>query len=137
MLVHPYLDFDGRCEEALEFYRRAVGAEVTAVMRFKDLPEPPPPDRVAPGSENKVMHCEFRIGRSVLMATDGGCGGTPGFHGVTLALVATDAAEAEERFAALSDGGTVTMPLGPTFWSAAFGMVTDRFGISWMVNVAQ
>lgn len=135
MQVQPYLFFEGCCEEALEFYRRALDAQVDMLMRFKESPEAPPPGAVAPGSEDKVMHASFRVGDSTLMASDGGCSGRSGFQGITLSLNLAEVAEAERRFAALAAGGEVQMPLGATFWSPAFGMVVDRFGVSWMVNV--
>ena len=136
MQVQPYLFFEGRCEEALEFYRQALDAQVEMLMRFRDSPEAPPPGAVAPGSEDKVMHASFRVGDSTLMASDGGCSGRSGFQGITLSLNLADVAEAERRFPALAEGGEVQMPLGATFWSPAFGMVVDRFGVSWMVNVS-
>jgi PhnB protein len=136
MQVQPYLFFEGRCEEAVEFYRRALGAEVTMLMRYKDSPEPPPPDMVAPGSEDKVMHTSFRIGDTTVMASDGRCGGRPSFQGVSLSLTVPNETEADRRFTALADGGQVQMPLTKTFWSPCFGMVTDRFGVSWMIGVA-
>jgi len=135
MQVQPYLFFDGRCEEAIEFYRRALGAEVTMLMRFKDSPEPPQPGMVPPGSENKVMHASFRIGEATVMASDGMCHGKPSFQGFSLSLIVPDEAEADRLFAALGDGGQVQMPLGKTFFSPRFGMVADRFGVSWMVVV--
>ncbi|MCU0835660.1 MAG: VOC family protein [Chromatiaceae bacterium] len=136
MQVQPYLFFEGRCEEALEFYRQALDAEVEMLMRFKESPEAPPPGAVAPGSEDKVMHASFRIGDTILMASDGGCSGRSSFQGVSLSLNLAEVAEAERRFAALAAGGEVQMPLGATFWSPAFGMVVDRFGVSWMVNAS-
>jgi PhnB protein len=136
MQVQPYLFFNGRCEEAIEFYRRALGAEVEMLMRYKDSPEPPPPGMVPPGSENKVMHASFRIGDTTVMASDGECSGVQKFAGVSLSLTVPNEAEAERRFAALGDGGQVQMPLTKTFFSPRFGMVADRFGISWMVVVA-
>jgi len=136
MQVQPYLFFEGRCEEAVEFYRRALGAEVTMLMRYKDSPDPPPPDMVAPGSDDKVMHTSFRIGNTTVMASDGRCGGRPSFQGVSLSLTVPNETEAERRFTALADGGQVQMPLTKTFWSPCFGMVTDRFGVSWMIGVA-
>ena len=136
MQVQPYLFFDGRCEEALEFYRRALGAEVTMLMRFKDSPEPPEPGMVPPGAGDKVMHASFRIGDTEVMASDGQCAGRPSFQGFALSVTARDGAEAERRFAALADGGQVQMPLAKTFFSASFGMVADRFGVSWMIYVA-
>ena len=135
MLVQPYLFFDGRCEEAAEFYRRTLGAEVVTVLRFKDSPEPPPPGMVPPGSENKVMHMALRIGESVVMASDGSAAGKPNFQGFSLSLTVKDGAEANRVFAALADGGQVKMPLGKTFFSQHFGMLADRFGVSWMVIV--
>ena len=136
MQVQPYLFFDGRCEEAIEYYRRAVGAEVTMLMRFKESPEPQSPGAVPPGSENKIMHASFRIGDSTVMASDGRCLGRPAFQGFSLSLTVSDDAEAERRFAALAEGGQVQMPLAKTFFSSRFGMVADRFGVSWMVIVA-
>lgn len=135
MLVQPYLTFNGRCEEAIEFYRKAVGAEPVMVMRFKESPEPPPPGMVPPGSENKIMHASLRIGDSTVMATDGGCQGNETFQGFSLSLTASSEAEAERVFAALSEGGQVRMPLAKTFFSPRFGMLADRFGVGWMVIV--
>jgi PhnB protein len=136
MQVQPYLDFDGRCEEAVEYYRRALGAEALGLMRFKDSPEPPAPGMVPPGTENKVMHSSFRIGNSMVLASDGRCQGRPSFQGIWLSLTAANEAEAERLFAALADGGQVQMPLTKTFFSPSFGMVADRFGVSWMIYVA-
>jgi PhnB protein len=137
MQVQPYLFFDGRCEEAVEFYRKALGAEVEMLMRFKDSPDPPPPGMVPPGSENKVMHTSLRIGDTTVMASDGNCAGHPGFQGFSLSIAVTDHAEADRLFTALADGGQVQMPLTKTFWSPRFGMVTDRFGVAWMINTAE
>jgi PhnB protein len=137
MQVQPYLFFDGRCEEAVEFYRNVLGAEVTMLMRFKDSPEPPQPGMVPPGAEDKVMHASFRLGDSTVMASDGRCQGQPSFQGFSLTLSVTSEAEAERLFAALGDGGQVQMPLTKTFFSQRFGMVADRFGVSWMVLVGQ
>ena len=137
MKVEPYLNFDGRCDEAIEFYKKALGAEVTMLMRFKDSPVPPPPGMSVPGSENKVMHSSLRIGDSTVMASDGRCQGHGKFDGTSLTIsVATDA-DAERIFGALSDGGKICMPLAKTFYSSRFGMVNDRFGVPWMVIVAQ
>jgi len=136
MQVQPYLFFDGRCEEAVEFYRKALGAEVTMHMRFKDSPEPPQPGMVPPGAENKVMHASFRIGDTTVMASDGRCLGRPNFQGFSLSLTAPDHAEAERLFAPLAEGGQVQMPLTKTFFSSRFGMVADRFGMAWMIIVA-
>ena len=132
--VQPYLFFGGRCDEALAFYGKAIGAKVEFLMRYKESPEPPPPGMVPPGYENKVMHASFRVGQSRLMASDG-CGETPNFQGFSLAINATDEAEARKCFTALSQGGQVKMPLTKTFWSPCFGMLTDKFGIGWMVSV--
>jgi PhnB protein len=136
MQVQPYLFFDGRCDEAIEFYRSTLGAEVTMLMRFKDSPEPHEPGMCPTGSEEKVMHVNLRIGESTVMASDGRCLGQPAFQGFALSLTAADDAEAERLFAALADGGQVQMPLAKTFYSSRFGMVADRFGVGWMVIVA-
>jgi PhnB protein len=135
MLLQPYLFFDGRCEEAIEFYKKSLGAEVTRLMRFKDSPEPAQPGMVPPGSENKVMHASFRVGSTDVMTSDGQCHGKPTFQGFALTLTAKSDAEAQRLFAALGDGGQVQMPLTKTFFSSQFGMLADRFGVSWMVLV--
>ena len=135
MHVEPYLFFEGRCEEAVEFYRKALGAEVTMLMRYKDSPEPPPPGKLPPGSENKVMHASVRIGDTTVMASDGFAQGRPMFQGFSLSITVPDEARAEQVFAALAEKGQVQMPLAKTFWSPRFGMATDRFGVGWMVNV--
>jgi PhnB protein len=136
MQVQPYLFFDGRCEEAIEFYKKALGAEVMMLLRFKESPEPPEPSMVPAGSEDKVMHACLRIGDTAVMASDGRCLGRPSFQGFSLSVTARDQAEADRLFAALGDGGKVQMPLAKTFFSPRFGMVADRFGVSWMVVVA-
>ncbi len=136
MPIEPYLFFEGRAEEAVEFYRKALGAEVQMLMRYKESPEPPPPGMVPPGSENKVMHASLRIGDATVMMSDGECGGKPNFEGFSLSLTVKTAGEADRFFNALADGGKVQMPLSKTFWSPRFGMVADRFGVGWMVNVA-
>ena len=135
MPVTPYLFFDGRCEEALEFYKKTLGAEVEMMMRFKENPEPPAPGMVQPGSENKVMHSCFRVGGAPVMASDGRCQGKPKFEGFSLSVNAKDEAEANRMFAALADGGQVQMPLAKTFFAKRFGMVADRFGVGWMIIV--
>jgi len=133
-LVQPYLSFNGRCEEAIEFYRAAIGAQVITQIRFKDIPNQPP-GMVPPGAENKLMHAAFKVGETTVLASDGQCTGSAQFEGITLSLTAPSNDEAERLFAALADGGKVTMPLAPTFFSTRFGMVTDRFGVAWMVSV--
>ncbi len=140
MRVEPYLMFNGRCEEAINFYKRALGAEVQLLMRFKDSPQPPPSSgdcKPPPGIENKVMHSSLKIGETVVMASDGRCTGEMKFDGFALSLSAKSEAEASKLFNALADGGKVTMPLGKTFFSPSFGMVADRFGVHWMVIVQQ
>lgn len=138
MQVQPYLFFNGRAEEALEFYRSKLGAEFLMVLRFKDAPEPPPAGRLAPGSENKIMHSCVRIGETEVMISDGMCSeAQPTFQGFSLALQARDEAEADRLFAALAEGGQVQMPPAKTFFSPRFGVTTDRFGVSWMVVVPQ
>ena len=136
MQIQPYLFFNGRCEEAIEFYRKALGAELEMMMRFNESPEPMPPGSVPPGSENKVMHAALRIGGAVLMASDGMAAGATDFKGFSLSIDAPDAAGVDRMFNALAEGGSVTMPPGKTFWSPRFGMVTDRFGVGWMVSIA-
>jgi PhnB protein len=133
MELQPYLFFDGRCEEAIAFYQSALGAEVTMLMRYKDCPQP---DMISPGSGEKVMHANLSIGGSTVLASDGQCEGQPNFQGFALSVTAADPAEAERLFAALGDGGQVQMPLAETFFSPRFGMLADRFGVSWMVYVA-
>ena len=137
MNIQPYLFFEGRCEEALNFYRSALGAEITALMRYKDSPEPPQPGMVAPGSEDKVMHSNFSIGDTQIMASDGCASGQAHFEGFGLSLTAANEADADRYFNALADGGQVKMPIGKTFFSPHFGMVADRFGVLWMVIVPQ
>jgi PhnB protein len=134
MNVQPYLFFDGRCEEALDFYKKAIGAKVDMMMRFKESPDP---NSCAPGSENKIMHAAFKIGDTQVMASDGRCEGKPSFQGFSLTINAKDEAEADRLFGALGDGGQVQMPLTKTFFSPRFGMVADRFGVGWMILVAQ
>jgi PhnB protein len=133
MQIQPYLFFDGRCEEALEFYRKTLGAQVVDLLRFKDNPEACAVGHVPPGGENKVMHASFKVGEMTIMASDGHCTQRPEFKGFSLALSVPDAAAAQRTFGALSDGGQVQMPLGKTFFSPSFGMVADRFGVAWMV----
>jgi PhnB protein len=132
MQVQPYLFFDGRCEEAIEFYRGKLGAQVDMLMRFKDSPEP---HQHPPGSDNKIMHVNLRIGDTTVLASDGRCLGQPSFQGFALSLTPADDAEAGRLFTALSEGGQVQMPLGKTFFASSFGMVADRFGVAWMVYV--
>jgi PhnB protein len=135
MQVQPHLCFEGRCDEAIEFYRKTLGAEVITLVRFKDMPGPIPPGAIPPGAEDKVMHAGLRIGDSTVMASDGRCTGPADFKGIQLALQLRDVATADRLFTALIDGGQVTMPLCQTFWSPRFGMAVDRFGVTWMVNV--
>jgi PhnB protein len=136
MQIQPYLNFNGRCEEALEFYKKALGAEVLMLLRFKDSPEPPPPG-TPPSPPEKVMHSSFRVGDTTLNASDGRCSGGVSFQGISLSLYADGVTEADRIFAALSDGGQVHMPLAKTFFSPKFGMLVDRFGVMWMVLVRQ
>jgi PhnB protein len=135
MNVQPYLFFEGRCEEALTFYKKALGAEVIMLMRNKEAPDKPPEGRVAPNSEDKILHASFKIGDSIINASDGGCYGNPIFKGVSLSLQVRDEAQAERAFNALAESGKVHMPLMKTFFSPRFGMVEDRFGVSWMILV--
>lgn len=135
MPITPYLFFEGEAEEAIAFYGRAIDAEVAMKMRYSDSPEPPPPGAMPPGSETKLMHAELRIGDATLMVSDGHCGGAAKFSGFGVSLPARDTAEAHRFFTGLSDGGEVRMPISATFFSPAFGMVQDRFGVLWMIGV--
>jgi len=134
MLVQPYLNFDGRAEEAIEFYRKAVGAELLMLMRFRECPDAQP-GSITPGAENKIMHSCLRIGDSQVMLSDGYCQGKTSFQGISLSLTVANEAEAKSKFDALAAGGEVRLPLTKTFFSPSFGMVADRFGVSWMVIV--
>jgi len=137
MSIEPYLFFNGRCEEAIDFYKKALGAEVAMLMRFKDMPEPHQPGMIPPGAENKIMHAKLTIGGAVVMASDGRCTGKTDFQGSALSIEPASTAEAEKKFKALADGGQVQMPLAKTFWAKLFGMVADRFGVLWMIAVEQ
>ena len=130
--VQPYIFFDGKCEEALEFYKGAIGAKVDMMMRFKEAPDQ---SQMQPNTGEKVMHAAFRVGETQVLASDGHCAGKPSFQGFGLTLNAKDDAEAEKLFAAVGKGGQVQQPLVKTFFASKFGMVTDRFGIGWMVHV--
>jgi PhnB protein len=136
MRVQPYLYFEGRCEEAIEFYREALGAEVLLLMRFKENPEADQRAAIPAGTEEKVMHATLRIGSTIVSASDGRCQGQPSFQGFALSLIVPDEAEADRLFAALADGGEVRVPLTRTFFSPRFGMLADRFGVGWLVYVA-
>lgn len=133
-MVQAYLFFDGKCDEAIEFYKKALGAELTMLMRYKESPEPPPPD-CGPMDPNKVMHANLRIGETQIMASDGRATGKPNFQGFALSLSVKTEAQAERAFNALANGGKVEMPPGKTFFSPRFGMVVDKFGVFWMVMV--
>jgi PhnB protein len=132
--IQPYLFFSGRCDEAIEFYRKGLGAEVEILVRHKESPVPAPPGVLQPGFENKVNHVTLRIGGATLMASDG-CDEKSKFDGFRLSLALATEKDAQRAFAALSDGGTVQMPLAKTFWSPCFGMLTDKFNVGWMVTV--
>lgn len=136
MQVQSYLHFNGRCQEAIDFYRKALGAEVTALMHFKDCPEPQQNSMIAPENKDKVMHAAVKIGDSTVLMSDGRCSGTTNFQGFSLTLDAKNEAEAKRLFGALADGGQVQMPLAKTFFSPSFGMLADKFGVGWMVIVS-
>jgi len=133
-VIEPYLFFNGRCEEAINFYQQALGAERLMMMRYQESPEPLPPGMTPPNWGDKIMHASLKIGATVVMASDG-CGEKPAFEGFSLSISVPTAADADRVFTALGEGGQVTMPLGKTFWSACFGMVQDKFGVGWMVSV--
>ena len=130
MNVQPYLSFEGRAQEAIDFYKGALGATVDMVMHFKDAP---PEMQMSPESKDKIMHAAFRIGETAVMASDGFCTGKPEFKGFSLSITAKTEVEADKIFNALADGGQVRMPLTKTFFSPRFGMVADKFGVGWMV----
>ncbi len=132
--IQPYLIFNGRCEEAVEFYKKALGAEIVMLLRFKDSPDQ---TMIAPGAENKIMHTTLKIGDTIVLASDGRCQPGVGFSGFSLSLTVKTEADADRFFAALADGGEIQLPLTKTFFSPRFGMVTDHFGISWMVIIPQ
>lgn len=134
MKVQPYLSFEGRCEEAINFYKTAIGAEVVMSMRFKEAPDQ---SMMTPGTGDKIMHAELRIGDSHLMASDGRCMGKAVFQGISLSLTLANDADAKRFFNALADGGQVQVPLNKTFFATSFGMVADKFGVPWMVYVPQ
>ena len=134
MQLQPYLFFNGRCDEAVEFYRKAIGAEGIELLRFKDSPDPVPPGTIPAGFENKVMHGVFRAGDTTVMVSDGQQTTPASFHGFSLVITVPNPAVADRMFMALAEGGEVRMPLGKTFWSPRFGMLTDRFGVGWMIN---
>lgn len=131
MQVQAYLNFAGRCEEALDFYKQAIAAEVIMLMRWKESPDPQM--KAASGREEKIMHAAFKVGESTLMADDGMASEKSEFKGVTLALSAASDAETQGLFDALAQGGNIQMPLTKTFWTSSFGMLQDKFGVSWMV----
>jgi PhnB protein len=133
--IEPYLFFNGSCEEAIEFYSKALGAEVEMAIRYKETPEPPAPGTIPPGFENKIMHASFRIGQTTLMASDGSSADKASFQGFSLSLSVPSEKEADRIFAALADGGQVKLPLTKTFFSPRFGMLEDRFGVGWMISV--
>ena len=133
MKVQAYITFGGRCEEALEFYKKSIGAEITSLMRWKESPDNDM--KGPPGYEEKIMNASFRIGETELMADDGMGEAPAQFRGVTLAIEVADDAEAKRIFTALGEGGNVMMPLAKTFWTSSFGMLTDKFGVPWMVGV--
>jgi PhnB protein len=133
--ISTYLAFGGRCEEALEFYRKALGAEIEMIMRFKDAPDSCP--GITPGMENKVMHSSFRVAGAMVMASDGMCTEGAKFEGFSLSYTVPDKATADRAFTALAEGGEIQMPLAETFFSPYFGIVVDRFGVSWMVIIPQ
>jgi PhnB protein len=133
-VIEPYLFFNGRCEEAVKFYQKALGAELQMTMRYKESPEPPPPGMTPPNWGDKIMHASMKIGSTVVMASDGFGEGTK-FEGFSLSISVNTESEAKKIFTALGEGGQVKMPLTKTFWSPCFGMLEDKFGIGWMVSV--
>ncbi len=135
MKLEPYLFFDGRAEEALEFYERGLGATVEGKMRFADSPDPVPTEYLPPGGAQKLMHASLLIEGQRLMLSDGCASDGSGFHGFSLALQYDQEVDARRAFDALCEGGSIQMPIGPTFFSPCYGQVLDRFGVQWMVMV--
>lgn len=133
MKVEPYLFLDGKCEEALEFYRDTLGAKIGMMMRYKEMPGPHEPGMIPPGAEEKIMHADFRLGDSMIMISDGRCDGSARPDGFSLAITVPSVGEADRLFNALAASGAVQMPIAETFFSPRFGMVQDKFGVSWMI----
>ncbi len=132
MQIQPYLFFEGRTQQAIDFYQKVLGAEILMLMHFK---ESPVPAQTPPEAADKIMHATLRIGETQVHLSDGMCKGTTSFQGFSLSVYPANDAEAERIFTALSEGGTVNMPLGKTFFASSFGMLNDKFGVPWMVIV--
>jgi PhnB protein len=133
--IEPYIFYEGRAEEAIEFYKQALGAQVEMIMRYSESPDPPPPEMVKPGSENKIMHSSITVDGQRIMISDGGCSGESKIGGFSISLSVSTEADAKRYFEGLSQGGQVHLPLTQTFFSRLFGMVQDKFGVGWMVNL--
>jgi PhnB protein len=134
-VVEPYLFFNGNCEQAVEFYKKALGAKVDMMIRYKESPEPPKPGMIPPGFENKIMHTSFKVGETTVMASDGCSSDAARFDGFSLSISVPGEGDVDRIFNALSEGGQVRMPPAKTFWSPRFGMLQDRFGVGWMIGV--
>ena len=132
MALNVYLFLNGRCEEAIEFYKSTLGAEVEMLMRFKDSPDP---EQCPPGQEEMIMHATLKAYGSDLMMSDGMGDAPPAFQGFAISIPADSEEAGEQVFNALADGGRIDMPYEQTFWAKRFGYVTDRFGVNWMVSV--
>ena len=132
MHVLPYLFFNGRCEEALAFYSKTIGAKAEGMMRFSQNPDQ---STTTPANKDKVMHAQFKLGDSMIFVSDGMATGKTNFDGFSLAIAADSEADAKQMFGALGEGGAVTVPLSETFFAKSFGMLKDRFGVSWMLIV--
>jgi len=135
--IEPYIFYEGRAEEAIEFYKQALGAQVEMIMRYSESPDPPPPDMVKPGSENKIMHSSITVDGQRIMISDGGCSGESKIGGFSVSLSVGSEADAKRYFEGLSEGGQVQLPITATFFSPCFGMVQDKFGVGWMVMAGQ
>lgn len=131
MQVNPYLLYNGNCEEAFNYYVRALGGKVDMMARYQGSPAA---DHVPPEWASKVMHAQLSIDGEVLMAADAPPGAAKPPAGFAVSLQVEDPAKADRVFAALADGGEITMPIDKTFWARRFGMCVDRFGIPWMIN---
>ena len=132
--ITPYLFFNGRCDEAIEFYKAALDAEIEYIMRFDESPEPLPDGTLPPNFDKKIMHATITVRGVKLMVSDG-CAEELEFLGFRLAISEPTEEQARATFRALAESGTVDIPIGPTFWSPCYGMVTDKFGMPWMVSV--
>jgi PhnB protein len=131
MQLNPYLTFNGQCEAAFKFYEKVLGGKIEAMMTFGSSPMA---EQSAPELRDKIMHARLSVGDKMLMASDAPPDRYEAMKGIMVTLGIDDPGEAERIFHALSDKGTVQMPIQETFWALRFGMLVDQFGTPWMVN---